>query len=118
MPDTIPTVPTGGAASSPKPAFGLPDTLTWVRLTFVDVFGGGHSLQIPARLFRGAVEKGHPFDGSALEGRARLAEKDMRLRPDPATLHRVVDDLEELAADYTAGAEVEFYFLDGTRPID
>lgn len=148
MPDTIPTVPTGGAASSPKPAFGLPDTLTWVRLTFVDVFGGGHSLQIPARLFRGAVEEGHPFDGSALEGRARLAEKDMRLRADPATvlrvdglvarvvcnvvtnegqpwlgdprtaLQRLVEDLEGLAADYSAGAEIEFYFLDGIRPID
>ena len=30
----------------------------------------------------------------------------------------MVDDLGELAAGYTAGAEVEFYLLDGTRPID
>ena len=122
--------------------------LSWVRLTFVDVFGGGHSFQIPARLFPDVVERGQPFDGSALEGRARLAEKDMRLRPDPLTLRRIddrvgravsnvttadgrpwlgdprtalqriVEDLGELAEGYTAGAEVEFYLLDGTRPLD
>lgn len=131
-----------------SPPFVLPAGLTWVRLTFVDVFGAGHSLQIPARHFGDAVSRGFPFDGSALEGRARLAEKDMRLRPDPATLHRVdalvaravcnvttsdgqpwlgdprtalqriVEDLGELAEDYTAGAEIEFYVLDGTKPVD
>lgn len=135
-------------ATDPQPAYKLPEGLSWVRLTFVDVFGGGHSLQLPARLFADAVDKGHPFDGSALEGRARLAEKDMRLRPDPSTLcrvdahvarafcnvttsdgqpwlgdprtalQRVVEDLGELGEEYTAGAEIEFYFLDGTRPVD
>ena len=124
----------------------LPDGLEWVRLTFVDVFGAGHSLQVPARLFGAALEHGLPFDGSALEGRARLAEKDMRLRPDPATLCRVdahvarcvcnvatndnrpwlgdprtalqrmVEDLGELAEGYTAGAEMEFYFLQESDP--
>lgn len=141
-------MPAAAHAPGPKPNTGLADTVSWVRLTFVDVFGGGHSLQIPASLFPAAVEHGHPFDGSALEGRARLAEKDMRLRPDPSTvqrvdglvaravcnvvtndghpwlgdprtaLQRVVEDLDDLAAGYTAGAEIEFYFLDGTRPID
>ncbi len=136
------------------PAYGgahwgkILDGLSWVRLTFVDVFGGGHSLQVPARLFLDAVEHGQPFDGSALEGRSRLVEKDMRLKADPSTLRRlddrvgravcnvmtsdgrpwlgdprtalqrVVDDLGELGSSYTAGAEVEFYLLDGTRPID
>lgn len=124
------------------------DGLTWVRLTFVDVFGGGHSFQVPSRLFLDAVEHGVPFDGSALEGRSRLVEKDMRLKADPSTLRRiddrvgravcnvmtsdgrpwlgdprtalqrVVDDLGELGTGYKAAAEVEFYFLDGTRPID
>jgi glutamine synthetase len=124
------------------------DGLTWVRLTFVDVFGAGHAFQVPANQFRAAVDQGQPFDGSALEGRTRLVEKDMRLRADPSTLRRiddrvgravcnvltsdgrpwlgdprtalqrVVDDLGELGEGYTAGAEVEFYLLDGTRPID
>jgi glutamine synthetase len=136
------------APGSGAPAFTLPDGLAWVRLTFVDVFGAGHSLQIPSRLFAEAVAHGHPFDGSALEGRARLAEKDMRLRPDPSTLHRVdalvaravcnvttsdgqpwlgdprtalqrvCDDLGELADRYSSGAEIEFYLLDGTKPVD
>ena len=136
------------------PAYGgahwgkILDGLSWVRLTFVDVFGGSHSFQVPSRLFLDAVDGGVPFDGSALEGRSRLVEKDMRLKADPFTLRRiddrvgravcnvmtadglpwlgdprtalqrVVDDLGELAAGYTAGAEVEFYLLDGTRPID
>jgi glutamine synthetase len=136
------------------PAYGgahwgkILDGLTWVRLTFVDVFGGGHSYQVPARLFIEAVERGVPFDGSALEGRSRLVEKDMRLKADPYTLRkiddhvgravcnvmtsdgrpwlgdprtalqRVVDDLGDLGAGYTSGAEIEFYLLDGTTPID
>src|SRR5207302_1060608 len=39
------------------PAYGgahwgkILDGLFWVRLTFVDVFGAGHSFQVPARLF-------------------------------------------------------------------
>lgn len=149
------SMPAGPQYRQPARLLGsgpLPDGLEWVRLTFVDVFGGGHSLQVPSRLFAGAVEHGLPFDGSALEGRARLAEKDMRLRPDPATLCRVdahvarcvcnvvtndnrpwlgdprtalqrmVEDLGELAQDYTAGAEIEFYFLgpkeEGLQPIE
>ena len=58
----------------------------WVRLTFVDVFGTSNSLQLPAHRFARAVAEGEPFDGSALQGRARSLESDMRLRPDPATL--------------------------------
>ena len=122
--------------------------LSWVRLTFVDVYGTTHSFQVPARAFLDAVERGQPIDGSALEGRSRLVEKDMRLKADPTTLRRVddrvgravcnvmtsdgrpwlgdprtalqrvVEDLGDLGSGYTSGAEVEFYLLDGTRPID
>ena len=62
------------------------DGIAWVRLTFIDVFGTSNSVQIPAERFPDALERGVPFDGSALEGRARLIESDMLLRPDPATL--------------------------------
>jgi len=58
----------------------------WVRLTFVDVFGTSNSLQIPAHRFAHAVTEGEPFDGSAIQGRARALESDMRLKPDAATL--------------------------------
>ena len=45
--------------------------ISWVRLSFVDVFGTAHSMQIPASRFAEAAERGVPFDGSSLEGRAR-----------------------------------------------
>jgi hypothetical protein len=58
---------------------------------FVDVFGGVHAVQLPADRFDLAVQRGAPFDGSALEGRARHLEADMLLRPDPATLLQLGD---------------------------
>jgi glutamine synthetase len=65
--------------------------LAWVRLTFVDVFGTSNSLQLPAARYAEAVAAGELFDGSALQGRSRSLESDMRLAPDPGTLHRVGD---------------------------
>lgn len=64
------------------------DGVQWVRLTFVDVFGTSNSLQLPASRFAAAVERGEPFDGSALQGRVRALEADMRLKPDPTTFQR------------------------------
>lgn len=121
----------------------------WVRLVFVDVFGAAHSVQLPAHRFDDAVANGAPFDGSALEGRARHFEADMLLRPDaralidlgdglarvactvgapdgsdwpgdPRTaLRALLATLDELAGNYRAAAELEFYLLgaDG-GPVD
>jgi len=121
----------------------LTDTqaVRWVRLVFVDVFGGSHAVVLPVDRFELAVEKGAPFDGSALEGRARHFEADMLLQPDPATLvhlgdgqgratctvigpdgrpwpgdprtalARLVAELGDLASSYRAAAELEFYIL-------
>ena len=52
--------------------------LSWIRLSFVDVFGTAHSMQIPMSRWAAAAENGVLFDGSSLEGRARLMETDMR----------------------------------------
>ena len=120
----------------------MSNDLDWIRLSFVDVFGTTHSVQLPAANFPEAVEHGAPFDGSALEGRARHLEEDMLLRPDPDTLvdmgervgraactvwtpdgrrwpgdprtalGLVCEDLGELAGAWTASAEVEFYLMD------
>jgi glutamine synthetase len=127
---------------------GVPEELRWIRLAFVDVFGGSHAVQLPADRFELAVQRGAPFDGSALEGRARHLEADMLLRPDPATvlhlggglgraactvldrdgspwpgdprtaLSNVVDEVGELAEGYRAAAELEFYLLAGDAPVD
>lgn len=116
--------------------------IVWVRLSFVDVFGTSHSMQLPASRFAAAVADGELFDGSSLEGRSRLVERDMRLRPDADTLVSlgnglaraacfvVTDDgmpwagdprtalavtLEQvgtLGEEYTVGSELEFYLLD------
>jgi glutamine synthetase len=96
---------------------------------------------LPAGRFDVAVEKGTPFDGSALEGRARHLEEDMLLKPDRDTLIQlgdgqaraacwvfgpggrpwpgdprtalagVVDAAGELGLGYRAAAELEFYLL-------
>jgi glutamine synthetase len=39
---------------------------------------------IPAQDLKDALEKGAQFDGSSIEGFARIAESDMHLRPDPS----------------------------------
>jgi glutamine synthetase len=117
------------------------DGLRWIRLVFVDVFGAAHAVVLPAGRFANAVEKGAPFDGSALEGRARHFEEDMLLQPDPATLLdlgdgqgravctvvgpdglpwlgdprtalvSVLSSVDQLASTYRAAAELEFYLL-------
>lgn len=122
----------------------LPDLsgVAWVRLTFVDVFGTGNAVQLPADRFAEVCERGLPFDGSSLEGRARHFESDMLLVPDPSTVIRLGDSLArvvcsagtiegapwpgdprtaletvlarygDLADACEFGAELEFYLLD------
>jgi glutamine synthetase len=58
----------------------------WIRLGFVDVFGTANSVLLPADRWDAAVDHGIVFDGSALEGRARVFESEMLLRPVPSTL--------------------------------
>ena len=57
----------------------------FVRLWFVDVLGLAKSIAIPISELEAALDGGVGVDGSALEGSARLAERDVILHPDPAT---------------------------------
>jgi glutamine synthetase len=59
--------------------------VTHLDLQFTDVTGMVKAVQLPARQLQTAFENGVWFDGSALEGFARVAESDMYLRPDPST---------------------------------
>lgn len=116
--------------------------ISWVRLSFVDVFGTSHSMQLPASRFAAAVAEGELFDGSSLEGRSRLVERDMRLRPDADTLVPLggglaraacfvvteegmpwagdprtalaltLEDVGTLGDEFTVSSELEFYLLD------
>jgi glutamine synthetase len=57
----------------------------FVNLEFTDVVGMAKCVTIPVEQFPECVAHGKWFDGSALEGFARIAESDMYLFPDLAT---------------------------------
>jgi glutamine synthetase len=59
--------------------------IKFIDLQFTDVAGVVKNVTIPAHELTEALEKGIWFDGSSIEGFARVAESDMHLRPDPAT---------------------------------
>ena len=56
-----------------------------VHLQFTDVPGAIKSLTIPAGRLDRVLERGAWFDGSSVEGLARIAESDLYLHPDPAS---------------------------------
>jgi len=57
----------------------------FVNLQFTDVPGTLKSVTIPASRIEEALDRGIWFDGSSIEGFARIHESDMVLRPDPNT---------------------------------
>jgi len=57
----------------------------FVRLWFTDVLGFLKSVSVAPAELEGAFSEGIGFDGSAIEGFARVYESDMLLQPDPAT---------------------------------
>ena len=59
--------------------------IRFVRLWFTDVLGFLKSVAIAPAELEGAFAEGIGFDGSAIEGFARVHESDMIARPDPAT---------------------------------
>lgn len=61
------------------------DGVRAVNLQFTDLGGAVKSVTIPSHVLDNALEKGVWFDGSSIEGFARIHESDMLLRPDPAT---------------------------------
>jgi glutamine synthetase len=60
--------------------------IKFVRLWFVDVLGLLKSTAIPVSELEQALEEGVGLDGSAIESRARLWERDVIAHPDPTTL--------------------------------
>ncbi len=58
------------------------DNVKFIELQFSDFLGGLKSITIPTERLPEALEKGIWFDGSSIEGFARIAESDMYLKPD------------------------------------
>ena len=63
--------------------------VSFIDLQFVDVLGTTKSVTIPASLLEELLERGTWFDGSSIQGFARIQESDMVLRPD-ARSYRVL----------------------------
>ena len=61
----------------------------FVRLWFTDIVGALKSFSITVEELERALEYGMGFDGSSIEGFARIDESDMVARPDPATFQLV-----------------------------
>ncbi len=59
--------------------------IRFVRLWFTDVLGMLKSVAIAPAELEGAFAEGIGFDGSAIQGFARVSESDMLAKPDPST---------------------------------
>ncbi len=61
------------------------DNVKFISLQFTDVMGAVKSLDMPIRHLEDVAKDGAWFDGSSVEGFARIQESDMRLKIDPDT---------------------------------
>jgi len=59
--------------------------VAFIHLQFTDVVGIVKGITIPGGQLKEALDRGVWFDGSSIQGFARIAESDMYLMPDPAT---------------------------------
>src|SRR5512138_263722 len=61
------------------------DRVRFVQLWFTDVLGFLKGVTIPVAQLGHAFDHGMPFDGSSIEGFARIEESDMVAKPDPSS---------------------------------
>jgi glutamine synthetase len=59
------------------------ERVRFLRLHFTDIMGNNKNVEVPVGQFEKAMDGQIMFDGSAIEGFARLEESDMLLLPDP-----------------------------------
>lgn len=72
------------------------EQVRFINLEFTDVVGMAKCVTIPIEQFADCVKHGKWFDGSALEGFARVAESDMYLMPDLSTFSILPDKVRPL----------------------
>jgi glutamine synthetase len=61
------------------------DGVKFINLQFTDIMGSVKTVTIPITHLKNAIERGVWFDGSSIEGFARIHESDMFLKPDLTT---------------------------------
>ncbi len=64
------------------------EQIAFVNLQFIDILGLVKTVTIPSQHLESAMHHGVWFDGSSIEGFARVAESDMYLMPDLSTFRR------------------------------
>lgn len=79
----------------------------FVNLEFTDVVGMAKSVTIPVDQLPDCLARGKWFDGSALEGFARVAESDMYLFPDVSTFAILPDAVNPQSARRTQSNDTE-----------
>jgi glutamine synthetase len=83
----------------------------FIRLWFTDIVGALKSFAITVEELEEALEEGMGFDGSSIEGFARIDESDMLARPDPTTFQLVPWRPRESSV---ARMFCDIYYPDGT----
>ena len=61
------------------------ERVEYISLQFTDILGAPKNVTIPLHKFSDAVDHGVWFDGSSIDGFARIHESDMYLKPDLTT---------------------------------
>jgi glutamine synthetase len=65
--------------------FARDKEVRFIKLWFTDILGFAKSFSITVDELEGALTEGMGFDGSSIQGFARIDESDMIAKPDPAT---------------------------------
>src|SRR3984893_17110389 len=78
----------------------------FVNLEFSDVVGMAKCVTVPAEQFADCAAHGKWFDGSSIEGFARIAESDMYLFPDLSTFAILPDKVYPTQNGALRSAEV------------
>jgi len=80
----------------------------YIRLCFTDILGKIKGMSIPRTEIEKVLDEGQPFDGSSVEGFARIEESDLMAMPDPVTFRIIPWDI--------AGEKVAMMFCDIVYP--
>ncbi len=80
----------------------------FLRLCFTDILGKVKGMSIPRVEIEKVLEEGQPFDGSSIEGFARIEESDLMAVPDPVTFRIIPWPI--------AGQKVAMMFCDVVFP--
>jgi glutamine synthetase len=89
------------------------ENVQFIDLQFTDIFGTTKSVTIPTSGLEEALERGIWFDGSSIQGFARIQESDMYLNLDPVTFRILPWTLDDVPG-VRARIICDIYSPDGT----